>query len=200
MLVFTSASLQISLIFQKEEYRQNLQQQHCAGLFQVEKKVLKILNTCWQLNRDHSISSLCETHLSYQPESVFLVCQNDSSRASSVTWQSTKRGERGSPGSGSSSSAALPRALELRWAPLGCGCRRALGGRCWRGHRAAPTALFVRITCFVCLPKNIFDQRSRGLSVSMFLSLIIQCLCFLGHLRIMLIYEHVKEMYSLMYV
>lgn len=87
-----------------------------------------------------------------------------------------------------------------RWAPLGCGCRRALGGRCWRGHRAAPTVLFVRITCFVCLPKNIFDQRSRGLSVSMFLSLIIQCLCFLGHLRIMLIYEHVKEMYSLMYV
>lgn len=63
-----------------------------------------------------------------------------------------------------------------------------------------PRVLFVRIMCFVCLPKNIFDQRSQGLSVSIFLSLIIQCLYFLGHLHITLIDEHVKEMYSLMYV
>lgn len=59
---------------------------------------------------------------------------------------------------------------------------------------------FVGITCFVYLPRNIFDQRSQGLSVSIFLSLILRCLYFLGHLHIMLKYEHVKRMYSLMYV
>jgi len=72
-----------------------------------------------------------------------------------------------------------------------------------RGEFTVPICqriFFVRITCFVYLPKNIFDQRSQGLSYSVLLSLIIQCLHFLGHLNIMPLYEHVREMYALMYV
>lgn len=58
----------------------------------------------------------------------------------------------------------------------------------------------VRITCCVYLPKNILDQRSLGLSVSIFLSSTMRCLYFLGQLDITLIYEHVKGMLSLMHV
>lgn len=91
MSVFTSASLQISLICQQEEYKQNLQEQHCAGLFWVATKVLKILKH-FAGTRIETASFLFYIKLIFLPTWERISCLSKWQQLGqlSVPWQSTK--------------------------------------------------------------------------------------------------------------